>query len=89
MAKSEKKTTIKFPSLSVILGAIFITLKLCGKIAWSWVWVLSPFWIGAIISILSLAVVGIVGLVAVKVMDKLDEQGELKCRHTSKCFLPY
>ena len=73
MAKSEKKTTIKFPSLSVILGAIFIILKLCGKIAWSWVWVLSPFWIGAIISVLSLAVVGIVGLVAVKVMDKIDE----------------
>ena len=73
MSKSEKKTTIKFPSLSVILGAIFIILKLCGKIAWSWVWVLSPFWIGAIISILSLAVVGIVGLVAVKVMDKIDE----------------
>ena len=73
MSKSEKKTTIKFPSLSVILGAIFIILKLCGKIAWSWVWVLSPFWIGAIISVLSLAVVGIVGLVAVKVMDKIDE----------------
>ena len=73
MSKSEKKTTIKFPSLSVILGAIFIILKLCGKIAWSWVWVLSPFWIGAIISVLSLAVVGIVGLVAVKVMDKVDE----------------
>ena len=73
MSKSNKKLTVKLPSLSVILGVFFITLKLCGKIAWSWVWVLSPFWIGTIISILSLIVVGIVGLVAVKVIDKIDE----------------
>ena len=73
MSKSNKKLTVKLPSLSIILGVIFITLKLCGKIAWSWVWVLSPFWIGAIISILSLVVIGIVGLVAVKVIDKIDE----------------
>lgn len=28
-----------------VLGLIFITLKLTGVIAWSWWWVLSPFWI--------------------------------------------
>ena len=28
---------------------VFITLKLCGVIKWSWVWVLSPMWITAII----------------------------------------
>ncbi len=28
-----------------ILAFIFITLKLCGTIAWSWGWVLSPIWI--------------------------------------------
>ena len=28
-----------------ILTLIFITLKLLGKITWSWVWVLSPIWI--------------------------------------------
>jgi len=27
-----------------ILGIVFITLKLCGQIAWSWWWVLAPFW---------------------------------------------
>ena len=31
--------------LGSALGLIFITLKLCGVVAWSWVWVLSPFWI--------------------------------------------
>lgn len=35
---------MKFPILG-ILGLIFITLKLTGHIAWSWLWVLSPFWI--------------------------------------------
>ena len=28
-----------------LLGAVFITLKLCDLIAWSWWWVLSPIWI--------------------------------------------
>lgn len=27
-----------------VLGLIFITLKLTGYIAWSWWWVLVPFW---------------------------------------------
>ena len=29
-----------------VLGIIFIILKLCGVIQWSWLWVLFPFWIG-------------------------------------------
>lgn len=28
-----------------LLTIIFITLKLCGVINWSWFWVLSPLWI--------------------------------------------
>lgn len=31
------------------LTLIFITLKLIGIINWSWVWVLAPAWISAII----------------------------------------
>lgn len=27
-----------------LLGVVFITLKLCHVITWSWVWVLAPFW---------------------------------------------
>lgn len=34
-----------------ILALIFITLKLVGVIAWSWVWVLAPLWIPAAIAI--------------------------------------
>ena len=28
-----------------LLALVFIVLKLCGVIAWSWLWVLSPLWI--------------------------------------------
>lgn len=28
-----------------LLAAIFITLKLLGKITWSWWWVLAPLWL--------------------------------------------
>ena len=35
-----------------VLTIIFVVLKLCGVISWSWWWVLSPFWIGTIIWIL-------------------------------------
>lgn len=31
--------------ISSVIGVIFIVLKIIGYINWSWVWVLSPFWI--------------------------------------------
>jgi len=39
-------------TFSTILGLIFITLKLTGVIAWSWLWVLAPFWIGYAIALI-------------------------------------
>ena len=35
-----------------LLLITFIVLKLCGVINWSWVWVLSPLWIGLILVII-------------------------------------
>ena len=35
-----------------LLTIVFIILKLCGIIAWSWIWVLSPLWITAFIDVL-------------------------------------
>lgn len=32
---------------SGLLTIVFIVLKLCGVINWSWVWVFSPMWISA------------------------------------------
>jgi len=42
-------------SIPFVLFAIFLTLKLCDVIAWSWVWVTSPLWISAAMLMLFLA----------------------------------
>ena len=43
-----KTATVNQPTvgLATLLGVTFIILKLTGVIAWPWVWVLAPFWIG-------------------------------------------
>lgn len=46
---SSSSTGIGFGGL---LTLVFITLKLLGKIDWSWWWVLSPLWIGLAIALL-------------------------------------
>lgn len=35
-----------------LLALVFITLKLCGVINWSWWWVLAPLWIPFILIVL-------------------------------------
>lgn len=35
--------------LADVLGIVFVVLKLTGVIAWSWLWVLSPWWISLIL----------------------------------------
>lgn len=32
-----------------LLAIAFIVLKLTGFIAWSWIWVLAPLWIGLVV----------------------------------------
>lgn len=39
-----------------LLAVLFIALKLLGKVAWSWWWVLSPLWIPFWLVILGLIV---------------------------------
>lgn len=34
-----------------LLTIVFIVLKLCGVIDWSWIWVLSPIWIVTVLII--------------------------------------
>lgn len=47
-----------------LLAIVFITLKLCSVIDWSWWWVLSPLWLpvaivfGVLIVIIVLLVIG-------------------------------
>ena len=53
---SEKNTSggIGFVGLLTI---VFIVLKLCKVIAWSWLWVLSPIWIWGIIVLVCAVVI--------------------------------
>ncbi len=48
-----------------ILGLIFVTLKLCRVIDWSWWWILSPWWI-AIGVALAIGVVVVIAQAAKK-----------------------
>ena len=63
--KFDKKTTnaakggLNF--LEVLL-VVFIVLKLCKVITWSWWWVLSPIWIPLILWFIFIAIVGIIKL---------------------------
>lgn len=47
-------------SFTTVLTIVFIVLKLCGVIDWSWVWVLAPMWISFVLWILIIAVIGFV-----------------------------
>lgn len=49
--KEEKSTGTKGMSFVGVLTLIFIVLKLTGLITWSWIWVLSPLWIGFAVTI--------------------------------------
>lgn len=40
-----------------VLTIVFIVLKLCGVINWSWLWVLSPIWIGFVVFMVFLLIV--------------------------------
>ncbi len=51
-------------SLPSVLLLIFIILKLTGNITWSWLWVLSPLWIGAGLGLLFFIVIGMILLTA-------------------------
>jgi len=44
---------------AIVLCIIFVILKLCKVIAWSWLWVLSPLWISAALFL----IVFIIGLI--------------------------
>jgi MFS family permease len=70
---NNKKVTVNCGhsmSIGTVLGIVFIVLKLIGLIEWSWVWVLAPFWIGAIITILALVVGLIASLIGYAVINK-------------------
>lgn len=58
-AKSMKNTNICFLE---VLGIVFIILKLCGVINWSWWFVLMPLYIPALVFIVAIIIFGMVML---------------------------
>lgn len=52
-----------------VLGIVFVILKLTGNIAWSWLWVLAPFWGPLALVLFLLIVVGIIGGIATVVKN--------------------
>lgn len=53
------KVTTSNALLPTLLLVLFIGLKLTGFIAWSWFWVLSPFWIPLALAV-GMIVVGLI-----------------------------
>lgn len=47
------------PGLPVLLGVLFIALKLTGVIAWSWFWVLAPFWLWLVVLLALIVLAGL------------------------------
>jgi len=61
-----------------LLGVVFVTLKLCGVIDWSWVWVTAPFWGGIVITFGFLAMVFVIGLLSVGMVGILAAIEKMK-----------
>lgn len=49
--------------IATVLAIVFIVLKLCNLITWSWVWVLSPLWISFGLILAILLIMGLVILI--------------------------
>ena len=46
-----------------LLTIVFIVLKLCGVIAWPWLWVLAPLWIPYACLLVTMMIVFIIGII--------------------------
>ena len=44
-------------TFSGLLLIAFIVLKLTGVIEWSWVWVLAPFWIPILLTVIFISII--------------------------------
>lgn len=49
--------------IATVLAIVFIVLKLCNLITWSWVWVLSPLWISFGLILVILLIMGLAILI--------------------------
>jgi len=71
MSNGNKAKNLSWPSLLLV---IFIILKLTKIIDWSWLWILSPLWIGVALGILFFIVIGLILLATVIGMMRKDSK---------------
>ena len=60
--KSRNNSTVVTGGIGPVslLGIVFVVLKLVGVISWSWWWVLAPFWVPLLLTILIIgSIIGI------------------------------
>ena len=67
----EQNTTISRNGIGFgsLLTIVFIILKLTNVIAWSWLWILAPLWIGVALSILGIILM-VLGVMLAKKWSK-------------------
>ena len=53
-----------------VLGIVFIILRLCGVIGWSWVWVLAPIWVPICLWLLAV----LIAFIWAKLKDRKERQ---------------
>ena len=73
------KSTNKGIGFTGLLTLVFIVLKLCGVVTWSWWWVLSPIWISiGVCAMLLIIMFFIVKKTATKINELVDAVNELR-----------
>jgi hypothetical protein len=55
---SSRTVVTSFP-ISGLLGVAFVVLKLTGVIAWSWWWVLAPFWAPVTVAVILMLLIAV------------------------------
>lgn len=48
-----------------LLTIVFIVLKLIGVITWSWIWVLSPLWIGTVFWLIVIFIMWLIAKISI------------------------
>ena len=55
-----------------LLGVVFVVLKLCGVINWSWWWVTVPFW-GGVAILIAIILIGLIVVTGAWLIDMVKK----------------